>query len=260
MHGMREEAAKVASLTRRIHSFLKLKGKELARSLSHDFTSKLAKASKPDIGNWDDLVGIMVEALSEVTVSAATRAARQAKAKKSLVNQADVEARAWAEDRAAEMVGMKWVDGVLVPNPNAEWVITDTTRDALQQLVEQGIEEGFTAPQLSEAIEASEQFSEARANMIARTELSLAHNEANLIGWQTSGQVKSKYSILSDDHQGDDVCDLNAEAGEVPIDDEFPSGDMTKPFHPNCSCAVVAVLTDLDSGDTEETDDEGDGE
>src|ERR1700719_3235186 len=47
----------------------------------------------------------------------------------------DVIARDWAESRAAEMVGMiRDNAGVLVPNPDAKWAITDTTREALKRI------------------------------------------------------------------------------------------------------------------------------
>ena len=35
----------------------------------------------------------------------------------------------WAHERAAEMVGMKWVGGELIQNPAAEWQITEGTRE-----------------------------------------------------------------------------------------------------------------------------------
>lgn len=38
-------------------------------------------------------------------------------------------AEQYARDRAAEMVGKKWVDGKLIDNPNAYWRIDESTRD-----------------------------------------------------------------------------------------------------------------------------------
>lgn len=35
-----------------------------------------------------------------------------------------------------------------------------------------------------------------------------------------------------------EVCMENADAGWIPIDDEFPSGDDEPPAHPNCSCEL----------------------
>ena len=42
----------------------------------------------------------------------------------------------WAAERAAEMVGMKWsADGTLIPNPDAKWQISATTRDEIRSIV-----------------------------------------------------------------------------------------------------------------------------
>jgi hypothetical protein len=43
---------------------------------------------------------------------------------------------AWAKDRSAELVGMKYVDGELVENPKAEWSIEESTRETIRDLVD----------------------------------------------------------------------------------------------------------------------------
>ena len=48
----------------------------------------------------------------------------------------------YAQDRAAELVGKKWVDGELVDNPKAEWSISENTREMLRADVSQAMEEG----------------------------------------------------------------------------------------------------------------------
>jgi hypothetical protein len=63
------------------------------------------------------------------------------------VNEAAV---AWAKDRSAELVGMKYVDGELVPNPRAEWSIEETTRDTIRDLVTQATEEGWSMDDLAD--------------------------------------------------------------------------------------------------------------
>src|ERR1039458_4214768 len=38
-----------------------------------------------------------------------------------MITESNDQAAAWAEDRAAELVGMKWVNGELIQNPTAKW-------------------------------------------------------------------------------------------------------------------------------------------
>jgi len=40
------------------------------------------------------------------------------------------------------------------------------------------------------------------------------------------------------------ICLANIDAGEIPIDQEFPSGDMTVPAHNHCHCFVITTTSD----------------
>ena len=73
----------------------------------------------------------------------------------------------FANDRAAELVGMKYVDGELVPNPDAEWAITESTREQLRDLAVKALTDGMSVDALKTAIIASQSFSDMRAEMIA---------------------------------------------------------------------------------------------
>jgi hypothetical protein len=156
------------------------------------------------------------------------------------VNQLAVE---WAQKRAAEMVGKKWVGGELVDNPDARWAITDTTRDLLRGDVAQAMEEGWSSQQLADKLEANYAFSEARAEAVARTEIANADAEGNFIAYQESGVVEGSESILGSEH-GDqqDECDDNADAGVVPLGEPYPSGHLHAPYHTNCICDNMPVL------------------
>jgi len=174
---------------------------------------------------------------------------------KDVLAQVDEAAIAWAHDHAAEMVGRKWVEGELVDNPNAEYSIEESTRTMLREKIEEALEKGWTRDQLANEIE-SDIFSADRAELIAQTELLDAHYTSNMEGWRASGAVKGKKSLLSDDHEGTDECDTNAEQGVIDIDEDFDSGDDAPPFHPHCFCTVVAVLEPLAKGAESEEDDE----
>lgn len=164
----------------------------------------------------------------------------------SVVEQMDVRALDFANERGAELVGKKWVDGKLVDNPSALWSINDTTRDNLRTLVGQAIEEGWSVNELKEAILDSESFSEARATLIARTELAHAHVAGNMEGWTQSGMVTGKRSILADTHPEVDICDDCANQGAIPLKASFVSGTQGPPYHPACLCDIIPVLVDDD--------------
>lgn len=174
-----------------------------------------------------------------------------------IVDHVDERAVDYAHERGAEMVGKKWVDGELVDNPASEWSIGETTRDNLRDLVEGAVEDGDSTQELMESIMAMGDFGEARAEMIARTELAFAHVAGNLEGWRTSGVVEKKQWIV-----GAGCCDECAELDKeiVDLDEEFSSGDDGPPAHPNCRCDVVAFVEgEIDSGEPIDTEEEGDG-
>ena len=154
------------------------------------------------------------------------------------VNQVAVD---YAKKRAAELVGMKWVDGQLVQNPNAAMAISDSTRNMLREIIADAFERETPMNQLTQRIQDAGVFSQERAQLIADTETKFAMARGNLEAWIRTGVVKSVKSVLSMLHEGDDECDDNAEAGPIPVGEAFPSGDVASPFHPRCRCTMVAV-------------------
>lgn len=164
----------------------------------------------------------------------------------------------WASDRAAEMVGKKWVDGELVDNPNAEWAITEGTREMLQSVIASSIDEGATMDELADNLADSFGFSPERAEMIARTETAMADSAGQMAAYKESGVVQGKQWTTSQDDLVSEECNANEAAGVIPLDDLFPSGDDAPPAHPNCRCAIVAVLMPEDGGDSSDTEDQGD--
>lgn len=196
--------------------------------------------------SWTTLVGVL-----DPVLEAAFRENAEAglsllgiAADESMVEQINERAVEWSRNRAAELVGKKWVDGELVDNPNSKWAITETTREDIRGLITSALEDGQSTDQLADALADSFSFSDQRAEMVARTELAFAHVEGNTEGWRASGEVDQKMSILGSEHDFDDVCNDNAEAGPIPLDGEFPSGHTGPPYHPNCVCDVIPILRD----------------
>jgi hypothetical protein len=161
-------------------------------------------------------------------------------------------AAAYAKARAAELVGMTYdEDGELIEN-DAAWSISNTTRNQLRTLVDQAVSDNWSGADLKSAIMDSQSFSESRAQMIARTELSGAYTQGNLAAGKLAGAT-GKYSVLGSEHtdevpEGDD-CDDNADQGVIGFDEDFQSGDDAPPYHPNCVCMLV---NDYGDGDEEE--------
>lgn len=147
----------------------------------------------------------------------------------------DSEALTFARERAAWLVGRKWVDGELVDNPDAKYAISQVARDEIRASVSRGLEEHWTAGQLSEAISEAQGFTPARALNIARTETANAQGSGKLDYFLEAGITHKEWS----DFDGCPDCKANAEQGVIPVEDEFQSGDMHEPAHPNCVCTVM---------------------
>lgn len=159
-----------------------------------------------------------------------------------LINSINSIARDWARERAAELVGMKYDSaGNLIPNPNAEWAITETTRDDLRRIIRQSFEGETPMADLIAAIQESGTFSEARATMIANTEVAFAQNSGNYEVWQNSGVRMRVKWLLSEDHEEACDCEDNEDV-IVDLGQLFPSSDFFPPVHPFCKCNVIAIL------------------
>lgn len=198
-----------------------------------------------DLRGWSVIVGGIESPLAQAAQRAGATALMELSVTDvDILNQVDARAVQFAEERAAEMVGMKFVGDRLVENPNPRWAITDSTREMLREEVTRGVKEGFSTDKIARQIEESYAFSKDRAKVISQTEIARAHVHGNIEGWKASGVVSGKRSILASNHDQDDECDGNADIGEVDLEELFPSGDMAPPYHPNCFCDVVAVLAE----------------
>lgn len=192
--------------------------------------------------DWSGLVDPLAEVFATLMVDAGGRALDQVGAKEDDKAQQlmRVKATTWADDRAAEMVGMrKAADGTLVPNPNAQWRIDESTRDMIRSTVEQALEDGWSAGKLRKELRQSAGFDRARADMISRTDLARADMQGQLIGWEASGLVTEVEWLTAED-----CCDecQALDGDKVPLGQDFPGGVTAPPLHPNCRCTALPVL------------------
>jgi hypothetical protein len=236
-------ARRLQPLKKKIAKFLDREGRAIAKDIARQY-GELTKAAGDDVVikiDWSGLVGDVQSNLDSIFQAGGRRAFADVGGDGPF-DQLNELAQAYAQKRAAAMVGMKWKGDELVPNPNAKFAITETTRDDLRSLVDRAFEEGLTPKELQQRIEDLGAFSESRAEMIARTELAKAQSEGSLLGWKESGVVSGKRWLLSNEHGPADECDDNADVGVIDIDESFPSGDDTAPAHPHCYCDVVAEI------------------
>lgn len=244
-------------LTRALAAFFEAQASDIAAQVS-DALAAIGKASTDD-GDEGDGEEEILQALdfsrwketSDLFGPALTRVAKDG-AKKALIQiavedadtleQANERAVEYAKARSAEMIGMKWVDDELVPNPDARWVITDSTREMVRGLVRDASAEGWSNDSLADAMLHHYAFSEQRAAMIARTETAMADVAGNMAAYRESGIVTGKRSVLgnNENHGADDIA--NANQGVIPLDQPFQSGHDAAPYHPHCICDVLPVL------------------
>lgn len=155
-------------------------------------------------------------------------------------NLVNPDAVAYAKDRAAELV----TD------------IDESTRDMLRTIIGDALEQNKNYNDIADLISDSNIFSEKRADLIADTEVRMAHGEGILAGQRRARDlgvnVKKEWQ---EDEDPCPECQENADAGPIDIDDEFPSGDDTVPAHPNCECACLTVVVHDDGEEDEEDDD-----
>lgn len=156
----------------------------------------------------------------------------------------------YAQARGAELVGMKVVEGVLVPNPVTRWNITETVRAAVRENVQAALREGWSPDKLASVLEAH--FEPWRAKMIARTETGFAYGNGAVAQYEamdvTHLQVLDGDGCLPNGHQdGAPKADgktvgvfANTEANnQIWTTADYQSAILG---HPNCVRAAMPYL------------------
>ena len=250
-HPEKEKA--IAKADAKLKGFFQSQRVEVSRAIGKHLKAKKASADKDaeqradeiiaslSWAVWDGLVPDFQDLLGSTgteAVSIAMEALEDAEAGRDVFSLSKETVMEYARNRAAEMVGRKWVDGVLVDNPNAQWAITSSTREYLRELVCDALNSSWTPSVLAQKIDESIAFGSYRAELIARTETAMAYTAATVdVGKRVGATTKTIQ--MSNLHDVDDVCDAAHEAGEVPIDKPYPGGSLHVPLHPNCRCVEM---------------------
>ena len=125
--------------------------------------------------------------------------------------------------------------------------INDTTRSYLNAMISQAVDEGWSYDRLSNAI--GGRFTEfatggdnPRSRRVAVYELGDAYEEGTQLAakeLQAAGLEMEKKALTAGDDRVRPSHEDNASAGWIPLDDEFPSGDMRFPSDPGCRCTTL---------------------
>lgn len=248
-------------LARKLAPLLKAQGKHIAQQVVHNLGDLLKAAADDgrvntaldnlDFSTWAVMIDPTEEALGAIGADASKKALATVGINDTgITDQVHQDALDYAEVRAAELVGKTYDGDLLIDNPNAEWSITESTRDMLRSTVTQAVQEGWSSDRLAAAIEDGDAFSADRAATIARTELAFANSRGAMEGYRASGVVEKKVWLLGE--EACDECQGNADAGEIPLDDAFPSGDDAPPAHPRCVCDCAPIVSEAGADDDSE--------
>jgi hypothetical protein len=164
----------------------------------------------------------------------------------------------YAAARGAELVGRRYdEDGNLIDNPDADWAITNTARNVLRREIRDSLATDRDVDRLADRI--SDVFSDDRAEMIARTEVSMAQNQGVLEAGRQAREaglgVKKVWTLGPNPCPR---CEDAAAEGDIDLEDDFggDAGDAP-PLHPSCQCELELVVIDEDQeGDEEEEESE----
>ncbi len=116
------------------------------------------------------------------------------------------------------------------------------TKRRLGKVISDGIKNKRGVPGLSRDIRNTfGDMTKYRSELIARTETANALGEAFTDRGKDLGVTGKEWVTVGDDRVSLE-CQDNEAAGVIPFDQEFPSGDMAPPQHPDCRCAAAPVM------------------
>lgn len=114
--------------------------------------------------------------------------------------------------------------------------MTDTSIDRIGNTIAEGLASGDSYEATGKAVR--EMIADSnRADMIADTEYARANTEASMSTYRELEVEKKQFMAEAD---ACPECQENEDAGDIPLDEEFPNGDV--PVHPNCRCAIAPVI------------------
>jgi hypothetical protein len=166
-----------------------------------------------------------------------------------LVDQVNESALEYAKERAVQLLTFA---------ADANESLVESTRELVRRIIADGLEKNIGRDAIAENIQNGAAFSEARADMIANTEIAMANAAGKKAAYdlvEAQGETLVKQWFVSEDEGVCDLCEGNGGQGEIGFDEAFESGDDMEPAHPNCRCVTVARVVEPN-----EAGEPGDGE
>jgi hypothetical protein len=141
------------------------------------------------------------------------------------------------EMEAGEVVAPNLAGNYLAENSLSKLTgnLAKETTDRLRSAMADAWDAGGSYDQIVKAItETFDDFSEKRAGLIAQTEGNDAYSYGRHETAVDLGMTEKEWD--TDGEGCEEICQPNADAGWIPIDDDFPSGDDMPTAHPRCDC------------------------
>jgi hypothetical protein len=213
---------------------------------------------------FEAIVDEVAKALAEIGIENAKKALVGLGIKDpGILNEAITEVAKYARHRAADMVGMQWLDNTLLADPNAEMAITSLTQEGIRTAVanvlkafEEGEIDSMDTAAMAQELLSQYAFSSKRSGVIADFEGRRAASKGFVSAWKAAG-ITGKMSVLSPLHDVPDVCEDIEAMGVVDVDSNFAGYGFGPPWHPGgcrCSLAAVRAEDDLDEDYLDEVD------
>lgn len=241
----------LARLAAGLHKVGKSVTAKVRRELGKSFDGQLAKVDDPkkrakEIADAVDLAGLeaLEDVLADDTEEVASDAGNQVLAMMGVEDSSDLvdlvnEAAAdWARTNAAQLVSF---------DEDEDPMLAQTTRDMIRDTIADGLDQNIGMDAIAVNIAESTAFSDARAELIARTEIRRANSQGSLLGAKAArdlGVVMKKFWLTAgDDDVDEDICQPNEDQGAIDLDDDFESGDDAPPGHPRACFAGTSFIS-----------------
>ena len=117
--------------------------------------------------------------------------------------------------------------------------LNEETANRMRTTIENAIKEKRGIDGLARDIRKGfDDMSRVRSETIARTETADALEQSFMDRSKDMGVTGKEWVVT----EPCEICQANGDAGVIPINDIFPSGDLRPPAHPNCRCALAPVM------------------
>ncbi len=115
--------------------------------------------------------------------------------------------------------------------------LAETTKQQLRSAIAEAVQAGGTADDITQAIQDTmDGMGEARAELIAQTEVNTAYNVGRMELGRAAGFNEKRW--VTESGAPCVECILNEATGWIGFDEPFPTGDQFPTAHPMCYCSV----------------------